>query len=265
MFDFRDIMKPLGRWAPRRAPANNLPLGCLNIGRIVFGACARALPSVFSDTGGNVKRNWIVAGMSLTLCAVGALAIIGDHPQSYLKVPWTAPRPREYVRIELPPVEVATADLSADIEAATLLREAFRSSESPATGGEPGFATADASSSEQGQTGPPSRAQVPVGLLDVRFDLSRPDLADRDSLDFRKGVRFNGADAGQVTIRVGAGSALFIASDDLRILLSEVERTDVVDRLAASSDRLFFGFDEVRQAGLSLKYDAASDRILITG
>ena len=214
-----------------------------------------------------MKHKWIVVGLSLTLCApAGVLAFLGLDPRGILGVPLPAPMSRDYVRIELPPAEIATADQSADLEAATILREALESPEPPATVTEPGLVIAtDVSGREQGQAARPSPASGPDGLLDVSFDLSQLDMLDRSPLDVRKVVRFNGADAGQATIRVGAGSALFIASEDLRNLLSEAERVDLADRLAAGPERRFVGFDEVRQAGLNLRYDAASDRILITG
>ena len=118
---------------------------------------------------------------------------------------------------------------------------------------------------EQNQAAQIPPASRPADLLEVSFDLSRPDMVDRSSLDVRKGVRFNGAEAGQATIRVGAGSALFIASEDLRTLLSAASRVDLADRLASGAEQPFLGFDEVREKGLNLRYDAASDRILISG
>ena len=100
--------------------------------------------------------------------------------------------------------------------------------------------------------------------MDVSFDLAQPRISDRAALEVRKGVRFNGADAGQATIRVGTGSALFIASDDLRALLSAARRVDLADRLTSGAERPFVGFDEIRQAGVNLRYDAASDQIVIS-
>jgi hypothetical protein len=64
---------------------------------------------------------------------------------------------------------------------------------------------------------------------------------------------------------VGAGSALNMASEDLRTLLSAAKRVDLVESLAAGAQQPFVGFDEVRQKGLNLRYDAVSDRILISG
>jgi len=163
-------------------------------------------------------------------------------------------------------VRIDDADLSADLAAAAILPEALESTEPKAAGAATaGETTSRTLSLQQFGTPRPSPANKSDGLLDVSFDLSRPDLLDRSSLDVRKAVRFNGADAGQATIRVGAGSLLFIASEDLRRLLSAAERVDLADRLAAASHRPFVGFDEIRRTGLNLRYDAASDRVLISG
>jgi hypothetical protein len=213
-----------------------------------------------------VKQKWIVAGLSLTLCAPAVvLAFFGLAPSGILGLALPFPMSRDTIRIELPPVQMATADLSADLQAA-VLREALDSSVPSASEIEPSLAVAtDASGREQGMAAKPWLASGSDGLLDVTFDLSQTDMLDGSSLDVRKVARFNGADAGQITIRVGAGSALFVASEDLRSLLLEAGRVDLANKLATGSERPFVGFEEVRRAGLNLRYDATSDRILFTG
>jgi hypothetical protein len=72
-------------------------------------------------------------------------------------------------------------------------------------------------------------------------------------------------DAGPATILIGGGSALSISREDLRTLLSAARRADLVETLATGENQPFVRFDEVRRAGLNLRYDAAADRILISG
>lgn len=214
-----------------------------------------------------MRHKWIIACMSLTLCApLGVLASYAPRPWPSLELPSRDFKARNFVRIELPPVRIVEADLTTDLDAAVMLREAIEATELPAT--EDGSKLAIApdpvalTPAEQDRLANVQPTGRPDGLLEVSFDLSQPDMLGDSSLDVRKVVRFNGMDAGRATIRVGAGSALFIASEDLRSLLSAAERVDIANRLA---ERPFVGFDEVRQAGLNLQYDAASDRILISG
>jgi hypothetical protein len=219
-----------------------------------------------------VTRKWIVACTALTLCApAGVLSLNSAHQWASSG---TAPhdwKARNYIRIALPPVQIIEAELSTDRDAAVILRDSAELSEPQEmaeAGSQIAFGidpTGQTAVLEQNQAAPIPSAGRSAGFLEVSFDLSRPDMVDRSSLDVRKSVKINGAEAGQATIRVGAGSALFIASEDLRTLLSTASRVDLADRLASGAEQPFLGFDEVRERGLSLRYDAASDRILISG
>jgi hypothetical protein len=219
-----------------------------------------------------VSHKWIVTCMSLTLCApAGVLALHGLHPWHSLEMPAPSRTARSFIRIELPEVKVVEAAQATDLDASVILREAAASTESQADA-EPDqgleLAMGQAGQARDPERNVPARspqARQPEGLLEVSFNLAEAGAMDRSSLDVRKGVRFNGADAGQATIRVGAGSALYIASEDLRTLLSAAKRVDLVESLAAGAQQPFVGFDEVRQKGLNLRYDAVSDRILISG
>lgn len=219
-----------------------------------------------------MNHKWIVACMSLTLCApAGVLALYGPHPWPSLEMPAPSRTARNFIRIELPAVKVVEAAQATDLDVSVILREAAASTE-PQANAEPdqGLELAMAPAGqvrdlEQDVAAQIPQADQPEGLLEVSFNLAEAGAADRSSLDVRKGVRFNGADAGQATIRVGSGSALYIASEDLRTLLSAAKRVDLVESLAAGEQQPFVGFDEVRQKGLNLRYDAVSDRILISG
>lgn len=210
--------------------------------------------------------------MALTLCTpAGVLTLYGAHPWASTGISPPQWKVRNYIRIELPPVQIIEAGLSTDLDTVAILRDSAESSEPEEiveAGSQMAFGidpTSQRGASEQNQAAQIRPAGRPGDLLEVSFDLSRPDMVDRSSLDVRKGVKFNGAEAGQATIRVGAGSALFIASEDLRTLLSAASRVDLADRLASGTEQPFLGFDEVRERGLNLRYDATSDRILISG
>jgi hypothetical protein len=218
-----------------------------------------------------VQDKWIAAGMSLMLCApLGALVISGALPPLSLDISGPSPATPNYVRVELPPVQIVTAGRATDLDSAVILREELASADTRPSAADPQIAVAAALAVRSQAPEPEQAARIspsarPDSLLDVSFDLSQPDRVDRSSLDVRKVVRVDGADAGQATVRVGAGSALYIASEDLRTLLSSASRVDLAERLASGAEQPFLGFDEVRDKGLNLRYDAASDRILISG
>ena len=219
-----------------------------------------------------MNRHWCVACAELTPCiAAGALVLYAMQAGAFAGA-GSPGSGRNFVRIELPPVQIADAKNLSDLDTAVMLREPLDTTEAhaipqpalppPALAASP---TDRTQYPEQGAKTAVPPAGATGGLLDVSFDLSQPGGSDRSAIELRKGVRFNGTDAGQATIRVGAGSSLFIASDDLRALLSAAQRDDLVDGLSSEAEQPFVGFDEVRRRGLSLRYDAASDQIVISG
>ena len=217
-----------------------------------------------------MNRHWCVACLELTPCiAAGALGLYAAQAGAFAGI-GSPSSGGYYVRIELPPVQIADAKHLTDLEGEVRLRESL-ATEAQATP-QPALPIALAASptdqiqaSAQGSRTALPQVRATGGLMDVSFDLSQPGGSDRSAIELRKGVRFNGRDAGQATIRVGAGSSLFIASDDLRTLLSAAQRADLVDGLSSGAEKPFVGFDEVRRKGLSLRYDAASDQIVISG
>lgn len=119
----------------------------------------------------------------------------------------------------------------------------------------------------RGQQLAPAAATVAAkpdpGMLAVRFDLSdpfAPGAKDSGPIQLTKAVKVNGADAGNATIRVTDGATIAIAGEDLGHLLADAGRGD----LAAALGGRFVTFDRIRRAGLGVRYDAASDRILLT-
>ncbi len=219
-----------------------------------------------------MRRKWIAASLTLTLCAAaGAYALRDTGPWTFLAAP--SPRADGHIRIELPAVRIIEPAQLTSRDTAVILRETAEGDEQApadaATSAEPGvtadFADRTQASDLSQQSPQVAAAEDPNGLLDVNFDLNAPGRLGGAALDIRKDVRFNGTDAGKATIRVGNGSALFIARDDLRTLLVAAERTDLAENLSDSADGSFVGFDEVRQNGLNLRYDPLSDRILISG
>lgn len=216
-------------------------------------------------------RSWIVGCPVIALCSgVGVFAWnLGDLPIG-LYTQSDSRNSRGYVRIELPNVEIVRLDQVTDVEAHAMLGASIEQSQtsvfaepapSPATAALAGT-QGPALTENQAVVIAPTRG--PIGLLAVNYDLASENTQARETLDVRKSVRFNGRDAGQATIRVGSGSRLFIDSDDLRTLLAAAERTDLAGELS-NGQQSFVGFDEVRERGLNVRYDAVSDRILISG
>jgi hypothetical protein len=103
----------------------------------------------------------------------------------------------------------------------------------------------------------------------VEFDLAEAGAAGEAGgtvVEVRKTVRFNGADAGSATIRVGAASTLAISTDELRALLARAGRGELAEQLGAQSGAgRFLGFAEMRAQGIDVRYDIAADRIVIGG
>jgi hypothetical protein len=84
------------------------------------------------------------------------------------------------------------------------------------------------------------------------------------AVELRKAVRLNGAEAGRATIRVSAASTLSISADELRAVLARAGRGDLARRIGAPGGAgRFVGFEEMRQQGIDVRYDAAADRIVI--
>ena len=216
----------------------------------------------------------IIAGSTLIVAALSGAAAL------YAVRPWQAPVDRpttqasESVRILLPPVEEVAIDELTERDMAVLLRE---DSKADAAEQEPVQDTeiaqhdlppdAPASLAAAVAAMPPGGEATSgtVQLAAVRFDLAQADRLGGTALDVRKAVRFNGTPAGSATIRVGNGSALFIASGDLRDLLVAAQRSDLADNLSGSGEEAFVGFDEARRFGLGLSYDPLSDQIHISG
>jgi hypothetical protein len=218
-----------------------------------------------------VNRHWCVACLELTPCiAAGALVLYATQTETFGGA-GSFSSGGNFVRIELPRVQLADQEHLTDLDTAVMLREPLDAAEARVTPQTPvplasAAIPADRTQgSEQSLKKPTQQVRTSNGLMDVSFDLSQSAGSDRSAIELRKGVRFNGTDAGQVTIRVGAGSSLFIASDDLRTLLSAAQRADLVDSLSSGGEQPFVGFDEVRRKGLNLRYDAASDQIVISG
>jgi hypothetical protein len=116
----------------------------------------------------------------------------------------------------------------------------------------------------------PAAASPASSLLAISFDLSDPSAAtdNRDgggTLDARKSVRLDGVDVGTTAIRITSGSALFIARDDLRNLLTASGREDLAARITGGErSAAFVSFDEIRRLGFGVRYDPVSDRILVS-
>jgi hypothetical protein len=173
------------------------------------------------------------------------------------------------VRLELPPARgmtranLATTELTETSLLATLTD--IENVEQEATSNDLAADTLPLAG-QANETAPAGRRNS--GLLAIDFNLADPSSAttgDDSSgpIEARKGVRLDGVDVGTTAIRITSGSALFIARDDLRGLLSASGRIDLSERIASGS-AAFVSFDEIRRLGFGVRYDPITDRILVS-
>lgn len=103
----------------------------------------------------------------------------------------------------------------------------------------------------------------PDGLLAIQFDLADPDKSTGggSAIEIRKGIRLNGADAGDARIHVDANSRLSIAREELGRLLARSGRQELMWQLGSAG---FVSFDEMRRQGIEVRYDPVSDRVLVS-
>lgn len=113
---------------------------------------------------------------------------------------------------------------------------------------------------------PPASPGLPGDAVQaVEFDLADAGVAGESGgsvVEVRKAVRLNGADAGSATIRVGADSTLAISARELRALLATGGRRELAAQIGAGQGG-FVGFEEMRAQGIDVRYDIATDRIVI--
>lgn len=109
------------------------------------------------------------------------------------------------------------------------------------------------------QLGPDSSsAAADGGLLAVDFDLGgRPGA--RDAIQIRKPVSLAGAEMGQLSLRIDENSQLYADLDQVEALLPGATKSvkDVKDG--------FVSFQELRRAGIPIRYDVGKDQIVLTG
>ena len=219
-------------------------------------------------SGGSLTRMWPAA----IVAAAGAVAALGvGHASPAL----LAPSGRYPLRVDLPPSKplppLRALALSPEDQAQSpaAAPQAAVAADPTAPGLPDGFAPAFA----EAVPAEVASAQIPPAtpvdeLLSVHFNLADPyDPAARTGeagapIELKKSVRLNGSDAGDATIRVTDGATIAISNDQLGKLLSSAGRGDVAEKLAAAGP--FVSFDRIRQAGLSVRYDAASDRIVLS-
>lgn len=219
--------------------------------------------------GGSLIRNWPVGLVLLVSMAV---------PLGLGHGSWAAEEGGSYpLRFALPPPgfpdppdEDAAAPGASDEKPDTAAPAADAAEPERGAPGLPdGFAAAFEGVPSPAATAIPAAAaqEEKGGLTAVRFNLADPYAPSGDGqasgpIELTKGVRVNGAEAGNATIRVTDGATIAIARDQLDKLLSGAGRGDLADKLASAGP--FVSFDRIRQAGLNVRYDAASDRILLS-
>lgn len=106
---------------------------------------------------------------------------------------------------------------------------------------------------------PPSPGrQRPTRLQDVTFDLGAgPEAAS--SIEVRKTVRLNGADVGMLDVRIDESARIYANGSQLAALLPPESV-----RPAATADQ-FLSFDQLRNAGVDIRYDPTQDRLVVAG
>jgi len=112
-----------------------------------------------------------------------------------------------------------------------------------------------------------ARSKHPADLVRVKFDLSDPYASAEEggsAIELRKELRVNGVDIGPAAIRVSEDSTLSIARDKLSEVLGRLGRSDVARQLGGSRSAGFVSFDEIRRRGVDVRYDAPSDRVVLT-
>lgn len=100
----------------------------------------------------------------------------------------------------------------------------------------------------------------------VEFDLSgahgQAQAAKGGStIDIRKTVRLNGADAGAALVRVTPSSSLLVSRQEFRQLLAKAGFGELADEVGTGG---LMSFDELRRIGIAVRYDPDSDRILVS-
>lgn len=104
----------------------------------------------------------------------------------------------------------------------------------------------------------PATQQKPARLQDLNFDLGAgPEAAS--TIEVRKTVRLNGADVGTLNVRIDESARLYANGSQLAALLPPESV-----RPAASADQ-FLSFDQLRNAGVDIRYDPTQDRLTIAG
>jgi hypothetical protein len=107
-------------------------------------------------------------------------------------------------------------------------------------------------------------------LLDLDYDLSNSsgafisDSATGD-VEVAKRVRVDGTDLGQATIRVTSDATLLIARDEIVALLESTGHADMARTMTAGAPNgRFISFEELRQRGINVHYDAAADHLALS-
>jgi hypothetical protein len=207
---------------------------------------------------GSLIRSWPVA---LVLVASTGASLAVDHGG------WnfTAARGAYPVRFALPAVNHRASAQLLTMQADAPLTEASVEVETPQPGPSIDRHAFDNAFADVGGTPPEEAQPVAEGVLALRFNLADPYTPNNDGtgpIELRKGVRINGTEAGSATIRVTDGATIAIARAELGKLLASAGRADLAEGLPAAGS--YVTFDRIRQAGLSVRYDAASDRILLS-
>lgn len=205
---------------------------------------------------GGANRKLIVTGfVAVAAIATGTMLFAGPQSvtaryQGVARVPLP-----NFTRVELPgtPAQPASAPEAESVAADETMDAAL------------------ALDTEAGETAArPAAGQTarlaPGNVIPVRFDIESPGMGDEvvggDEIVVRKTVRIGNREVGSLPIHVDGRSRLLVRGADLRSVLESAGEGDRLAKSAASQDLRTFA--ELRKDGVDLRYDPASDSVVLT-
>lgn len=194
-----------------------------------------------------------VAVVAACAAAVPFLSRIESLAASYRPV--TRVALPNFTRVEIPGTP-ETADISAGAEVAA----------APVVDETVAAALADTATETSGVRSPTAARPAPGGVIPVRFDLTSPGMGDEvvggDEIVVRKTVRLGSRDLGSLPIHVDSRSRLLVKPNDLRAMLEQAGQGELASQTSESNE--LRTFSQLRREGVDLRYDPASDSVVVT-
>ncbi|MBD2841203.1 hypothetical protein [Erythrobacter rubeus] len=132
-------------------------------------------------------------------------------------------------------------------------------------------AAAAPSESIADQSGAGSRASLSIGdpsLAAIDFDLSDQSSpgggevpVGSDLIEVRKSLITEGKELGSMTVTIDQNARIFVRGQELQTLLNQSETSQSMPSRLASNELV--SFQQVRDAGIDIRYDPIDDRIVL--